>query len=183
MDKDVLWGLIRVFVPLSFLSIGGGPSILAEMEHQTVAVHGWLTQRDFVDLFAISRAAPGPGTLIVTLVGWKVAGWSGALAASLALYVPSSLVVLGATLVWRRYRAAPWRQTVEHGLAPIAIGLVFAGSYAILRATHGGTIAWITAAASAGILMMRRVNPLLLLAGAAAIHALIFPWIAGGTAG
>jgi chromate transporter len=179
MDEDVLWGLVRVFVPLSFLSIGGGPSILAEMEHQTVAVHGWLTQRDFVDLFAISRAAPGPGTLIVTLVGWKVAGWPGALVASLALYIPSSLVVLGATLLWRRYRAATWRQSIERGLAPIAIGLVFAGAYSILQATHGGAIAWITAAIAAAILAARQLHPLLLLGAVAAIYAVMAPLVAG----
>ncbi len=177
MDDEAIWGLVRVFVPLSFLSIGGGPSILAEMEHQTVAVHGWLTQRDFVDIFAISRAAPGPGTLIVTLIGWKVAGWLGALAASLALYIPSSLVVLGATLLWRRYREAVWRQRIARGLAPVAIGLIFAGAYAVLEAMHGGALAWLTAAAAAGLLLLRPLHPMLLLGGAAAIYGFIFPFM------
>ena len=179
MDDGVIWGLIRVFVPLSLLSIGGGPSILAEMEHQTVAVHGWLTQRDFVDLFAISRAAPGPGTLLVTLIGWKAGGWLGALAASLALYLPSSLIVVGATTVWRRYRHASWREKVERGLAPIAVGLVFAGAYSVIQATNGGALAWATAAVSAGLLLARRTHPLALLGGAAAVYAAIWAAVPG----
>ena len=64
-----LLGLAVVFAPLSLLSIGGGASLLAEIEHQSVAVHSWTTQREFADLFAISRAAPGPGTMLSTLIG------------------------------------------------------------------------------------------------------------------
>ena len=47
------------------------------MQHQTVTVHGWLTNGEFADLFAIARAAPGPSTLIVALIGWQVAGFLG----------------------------------------------------------------------------------------------------------
>ena len=89
MREDPLLGLILVFVPLSLLSIGGGPSILAGIEN-AVGARQWMSERDFLDLFAIARAAPGPGVLLVTLVGWKVAGISGAVVASLALFPPRS---------------------------------------------------------------------------------------------
>jgi len=80
-----LLALVVVFVPLSLLSIGGGASLLADMEHQSVTVHGWTTPREFADLFAISRVAPGPGTMLAALIGWKVAGWAGAVVATVAL--------------------------------------------------------------------------------------------------
>ena len=94
-DWRTLLALVLVFGPLSLFSIGGGASLLAEIEHQAVAVHHWTTQREFADLFAISRAAPGPGTMLSALIGWKVAGWAGALTATVALYLPSSLLVYG----------------------------------------------------------------------------------------
>ncbi len=80
-----------VFIPLSLLSIGGGPSILAGIQN-AVEARRWMSERDFIDLFAIARAAPGPGVLLATLVGWKVAGIPGALVASLALFVRSLLI-------------------------------------------------------------------------------------------
>jgi len=80
--------LIRVFVPLSLVSFGGARTIIPDIERQTVSVHGWLTHREFIEMFAISRAAPGPGVTLVTLIGWKADGWLGALVASLAIYVP-----------------------------------------------------------------------------------------------
>ncbi|HTY65049.1 MAG TPA: chromate transporter, partial [Alphaproteobacteria bacterium] len=104
MDEDTLWALVRVFVPISLVSFGGLLTTIAEIQHQTIAVHGWITDRDFIDIFAIARAAPGPGTLMVTLVGWHVAGWMGALVASLAFYVPTSIMVGAGAIVWRRYR-------------------------------------------------------------------------------
>jgi chromate transporter len=174
MDEEAVWGLVRIFVPLSLLSIGGAPSILAEMEHQTVDVYGWLTQRDFVDLFAISRAAPGPGTLLVTLIGWKVAGLLGAIAASVAFYLPTSLILYGVATVWRRYRSAPWREPVEHGLAPIAIGLIFAGAYAILQATPGGLLTFGTTAVAVALLLWKPINPIILLSGAALTYGSIY---------
>ena len=95
-DFRTLLALVLVFVPLSLLSIGGGASLLADMEYQSVTVHGWTTAREFADLFAISRAAPGPGTMLSTLIGWKAAGCAGAVTATVALYLPSSLLVYGA---------------------------------------------------------------------------------------
>ena len=94
MRENALWSLIVVFVPFSLVSIGGGPSIFAGIQHQSVEVYHWVTAREFVDLFAIARAAPGPGSMLVTLLGWKVAGWTGAIVATLALFVPSSLALL-----------------------------------------------------------------------------------------
>src|ERR671920_2282190 len=97
MRESVFWSLIVVFVPFSLVSIGGGPSIFASIQYQSVEIHRWVSAREFIDLFAIARAAPGPGTMLVTLLGWKVAGWTGALVATLALFVPSSLLCYGAT--------------------------------------------------------------------------------------
>ena len=91
MRDNPLLELVAVFVPLSLVSIGGGPSILAGIAHAVASRH-WMSEREFIDLFAISRAAPGPGVLLATLVGWKLAGLLGAAVASLALFLPSSLL-------------------------------------------------------------------------------------------
>jgi chromate transporter len=177
MADGVLIGLVQVFVPLSFLSIGGGGTILAEMAHQTVDVHHWLTRREFVDLFAITRAAPGPGILIVTLIGWKVAGWLGALVATLALFVPSSLLFCAVTLLWQRFSGSPWRDTIERGLAPIAVGLIFAGAYAVIEATQGGALAFATAGTAAALLLWRPIHPLILLCASALLYAFVLPLV------
>jgi chromate transporter len=169
----VLLSLILVFGPLSLFSIGGGASLLAEIEHQSVAIHHWTTHREFADLFAISRAAPGPGTMLSTLIGWKVAGWAGALTATVALYLPSSLLVFGVSRLWGRWRGSLWHGAIERGLAPIAAGLVLAGGLAVLQAA-GGAEVWAAAAVATGILVRwPRLNPLILFATSGVLFAII----------
>ncbi|MBV8738094.1 MAG: chromate transporter [Alphaproteobacteria bacterium] len=172
-DWRNLLALILVFGPLSLFSIGGGASLLAEIEHQSVAVHHWTTHREFADLFAISRAAPGPGTMLSTLIGWKVAGWTGALSATVALYLPSSLVAFGVSKMWGRWRGSPWHGAIERGLAPIAAGLVLAGGLAVLQAA-GGAAVWTAAAVSTAILLARpQLNPLILFGASGVLFALV----------
>lgn len=170
--SETVWTLVRVFVPLSLVSFGGARTILPDIEHQAIA-HHWLTHADFVEIFAIARAAPGPGTTMVTLVGWKAAGWLGALVASLAIYVPAGLMLLFVSVLWRRHQGSPWRRRLERAFAPISIGLILAGAAVVLNATGGGVLAYAVAAAAAVALRLRQVHPLILLCSGGAIFAFI----------
>ena len=164
MRDNPLAGLLLVFVPLSLLSIGGGPSILAGIQN-AVEARAWMSQRDFLDLFAIARAAPGPGVLLATLVGWKVAGPAGAVIASLALFVPSSILYYAIARQWHEHRGKSWHSALELGLAPVAAGLILAGSLVILRAGGGDYGLWaIAAAATAVLLSQPKLNALWVLA-------------------
>jgi chromate transporter len=169
VGADRLLAIVLVFAPISLVSLGGGPSVFAEMQRQSVEVHGWLSDERFLELFAVSRAAPGPGSLVAALVGWEAAGFLGALVAALALYLPSSLLLLVLGLWWRRGGDAPLRRAVERGLAPVAVGLIFAGVVTLARGDASGwlgiaTIAICTAA------LLRGASPYWVMLGAALAH-------------
>ena len=70
--------LCLLFGGASLMSIGGGNSVVPEIELQAVGTYHWLTRAQFADLFALAQAAPGPSILIVTLVGYSTAGVLGA---------------------------------------------------------------------------------------------------------
>ncbi len=158
MADNRLLGLALVFAPLSILSFGGGQAIVPEIQHQSVVVHGWLSDAQFTDLFAISRAAPGPSTLIAALIGWQVAGLLGAVLATLAIYVPSSVVVYAAASWWQRNEGSLVRRAIERGLAPVAVGLIFAGAVTVLRAAHADALALATTAVATAALYFTKVN-------------------------
>lgn len=172
MRDSPLLHLALVLVPLSLVSLGGGASILAPLHHQTVEVYQWLSQREFVDMFAISRAAPGPGALLVTLIGWKVASWPGALIATIAMFLPSSLLCYGAAHIWNRARGSRIHSALETGLAPVGTGLIIAGSIAVLRASETGPLGWMVAGAATLLLLWRSLHPLIVLAAGGALFAL-----------
>jgi chromate transporter len=175
MDNRFL-GLIIVFAPLSLLSFGGGQAIVADIQHQTVDIQHWLTDQEFTDMYAVSRASPGPSTLVAALIGWQVYGLLGAIIATLAIYIPSSIGVYFAINWWHRHEDSPWRKAIERGLGPIALGLIFAGVVAVLDAAHIAELpsadhpahidilGTVTTVVAATVLYATKVSPYLLVA-------------------
>ena len=131
----VLVSLLLIFSQLSLLAFGGGNTILPEMQRQVVEVHRWMSAADFSALFALSQAAPGPNLMVVTLVGWHVAGWQGALITSIAKFGPSSLLTAVALGLWERFKDRPWRGVIQAGIFPMTVGLVAASAALITEAS------------------------------------------------
>jgi chromate transporter len=172
MDSRLL-GLFLVFAPLSLMSFGGGQAIIADMQHQTVDVQHWMSARDFVDVFAISRAAPGPSTLIAALIGWHVAGLAGAVIGTIAIYLPSSLVVYAAVRWWHASKHSAWRGILQRALTPVAVGLVFAGALSVLEAAHADALQIVTTIASASLLLATRVSVYSVMGAAALLFGVL----------
>lgn len=179
MRDHPLIGLTVVLVPFSLLSVGGGPSIFAPLQREAVDVMQWVSAREFIDLFSIARVAPGPGAMLATLIGWKVAGWIGALVATLALFLPASLLCIFVARAYDRYRGQNWHTALERGLAPIAVGLVLAGAISIIKLSGNHPLVW-AIALGAGLLLTwrRKLHPFVVLfAGAALFVAAEFAGI------
>ena len=164
--------LALLFAELSLLAFGGGNSVLPEMQRRMVEVHGWMTAEQFSALFGLAQAAPGPNMMVVTLLGWRVAGFWGAVVATAAMFGPSSVVTGVALRVWERYRHAPWRRAVQAGLVPVTVGLVAAGA-ALIASTAAATpaLAAVTAVAAA-LSVATKLHPLWLLGAGAVFGAL-----------
>ncbi|MFF6009030.1 chromate transporter [Rahnella sp. R3(2024)] len=163
----VLFSLALLFTELSLLAFGGGNTILPEMQRAVVDVHHWMSAQEFSALFALAQAAPGPNMMIVPLIGWQVAGWSGLLVSSLAKFGPSSIVTLIVMGGWKRYKDRPWRQVIQRGLVPVTVGLVVSSGLLIAEASAtnalmGGIIVVCTLLA-----MNKRIHPLWVLAAGA----------------
>jgi chromate transporter len=166
-------GVLAVrFMLLSLLAVGGITSVLPEVHRVAVDVHGWMTDAQFTQTFAIAQAAPGPNMLIVALIGWHVAGLPGALVATAAMCAPSCTLNYAAAGVWDRFRGAAWRRAVETGLAPITIGLILATGWLVAGGAHRGWRAYGISAAVAAVVLGTRVNPVWLFAAAGALGLL-----------
>ena len=74
IDPMLLWTMLKQFLLLSLLSIGGANTTIPEFHRFLVLEHGWLSESRFVELYALSQAAPGPNMLFVALFGLQIAG-------------------------------------------------------------------------------------------------------------
>ena len=160
---QTLLQLAVLFGVLSVLAIGGGAGVIPDMQRASVDQYHWMTAKEFLDLFAISRAAPGPGSLIVVLIGMKAAGILGGVVSFVAMFAPSSLVVFLVARGWHRAAASAWRATVERALAPVAVGLTFASGLALMRGTEHGWAAWGVTVVSSALFALTEISPILLL--------------------
>jgi chromate transporter len=168
--SGALLALAGVFAGLSLMGVGGANALLPEMQRQVTA-HGWMGAEEFAALFALAQAAPGPNMLVVTLVGWRVAGLAGALAATAAFVLPAGLLTYIAARLWQRFRDAAWRARVQAGLTSVTVGLVLAAAVVLCGATARTWPTALIALASAAGLLGLRLHPLWLLAAGAGLGA------------
>ena len=153
------------FAVLSLIAVGGVTSILPEVHRVSVELHGWLTDAEFTQMFAIAQASPGPNMLIVALIGFHVAGLPGALVAAGAICLPSCTLAYLVERLWQRFRGTPLRRAVEAGLAPITVGLMLATGWLVARGAPGtGWVAYAITAVATVLVLATRMNPLWLLA-------------------
>lgn len=172
MINPLLAELTLQFLTLSLLSIGGANAIIPEMHLRAVEIEHWMTDADFSQMFALSQAAPGPNVLIVSLIGWKVAGVAGAVVSMLAMCGPSSVLTYQVARAWDRFRDAPLRRAIERGLAPVTVGLILASGYVLTRTADHSWPAYAITATTLLLAMTTRMHPLWVLAAAAGLGAL-----------
>ena len=178
-DWRNLLAVIGDFLSLSLFSLGGGNTLLSEYHLLAVDRYCWLTSRQFADLYALAEAAPGPSSMIVGLLGMGAAVKEGPLwglisgvAAEVAILLPSSLVMVAASLSWSRLRDSPWRVAFERGLGPITLGILFAVGLKILRISDHDAPAYAVSAVVCVLMLRTRLSPLWFMAAAGLLGAL-----------
>ena len=124
IDLKMIGTVFLVFARAGLLAFGGGPSMIPLIRVETIR-HGWLTDVEFVDALAMGNALPGPiATKLSGYVGYRVAGWPGALAAASGMAFPSLVLLLVVAGVLLRFKEAAWMQAVMQGLRPAAVALL-----------------------------------------------------------
>ncbi len=169
--NDPLLRLAVMFLQMSLLAFGGANTILPELQRQVVDVNHMMSPHTFAALFALGQAAPGPNMMVVSLIGWNVAGLSGALLTTVCIVAPSSILTFLVAHAWYRFRDAPWRRAIQKGLIPVTAGLLLSSAALLIKAT---TLDWslgLLTVAVTILLLTTKLHPMLLLGGAAALGA------------
>lgn len=160
---NVIIDILLRFGMLSLVAFGGAGAVLPELHRLAVGTRHWMDDATFAHLVAISQATPGPNAIIATLIGWHVAGLSGALAATTAMCGPSSLLIFIFMRFWEKIRGTRWRLIIQTGIAPLAIGLVLASGCIVTRGVDTGWGAYGLTAATVLVVLNSRLNPLWLI--------------------
>jgi chromate transporter len=155
------------FAILSLFAVGGANAAIPEMHRLAVEVMGWMSDRQFTDMFAIAQLTPGPNVIIVALIGFQAAGVAGALVAIGAMCGPTCVLAYWVGKTWDRFKEARWRIAIQEGMVPVALGMIGASAFVIAKASDTTWVMVALTVASAALVFWTRVNPLWLFAVAA----------------
>lgn len=122
---------------LAFAGIGttlfGGALVMVPLLEGLIVDHlGWLSHAGFGAGLAASQLTPGPILGIATFTGMQVAGWSGALAATLGIYTPTALIAVGVDQAAERLRASRRFQHAMAGVRCVVVGLIGGAAVSLL---------------------------------------------------
>jgi chromate transporter len=126
------------FLQVGFVFFGGGFVLVPILHQHLVAMHGWLSPREFLDGVAISNLTPGPIAVLATFAGYRLHGIAGALVATLALFLPALSLMSLLSHFYRRLKDLRVARNLLAGLTPVVVGLI-AGAAGMLApgVSHG----------------------------------------------
>ena len=159
------------FATTSLFAIGGANSAVPEMHRYAVDVQHWLTDQQFSETFALAQLTPGPNFIIVTLIGYHVAGVLGGLVATLAMSGPTCLFAYFVGRASDRFRGAAWHNALSRGLVPVTLGLLASSATVIATTSDYSWLALAITGATAVTAFFMRVHPLWAFAAAAVLGA------------
>lgn len=113
------------FVQVGLFCVGGGYASMPLIQAQVIDVHGWLSISEFIDIFAISQMTPGPiGINAATFVGMKVAGFLGAIVATLGFVTPTFILGIILAKLFFKYGNIGVIKGILNGLRPAVVALI-----------------------------------------------------------
>ena len=155
------------FAVISALAFGGGQAVLPLVEHTAVQDTGWVSSQDFSSALAFSYVTPGPVLILATFIGYRAAGFGGAVAATLGAFMIPWLLATAAAQILRRYVRHPVLAAFGRAAGAAVVGLLFFTALIIARES---VTAWPYAAIvliAFPFARLRRIHPFFVLAGGA----------------
>jgi len=164
-DRLALLGLF--FLKVGALLFGSGMVLFAFIQRDVVARYGWLSQQQLIDAIAVGQMTPGPVLSSATFIGYLVSGWPGALVATVAVFLPSFVIVVLMGPVIPRLRQSRIAQAFLKGVNAAVVALILVVSLALFRSAivDGWTV--IILAVGLVALLRFRVDTLWLVLGGA----------------
>jgi len=164
-------GLLMIRVDL--MAFGGGFASLPLLYHEVVQANGWMTGPTFMNGIVFGQVTPGPIVITATFIGYLLHGVLGALIATVCIFLPSFLLVVGLAPSFSRLAASPSFQKIIRGVLCSFVGLLISVTLRFAFQVQWDVI-HVLLAVGALVALLRKVDILwVVLAGAALSIALI----------
>jgi chromate transporter len=165
---SLTWAWLRI----GAVAFGGLGATLALLQRELVERRGWLRSADVTEALSYTKPLPGSTVVqVVTFLGWRLGGWSGAIAAMIAFLLPAFALMTVAAAAVLVLPNAPWVRGALTGLQVTVVGLLAAAMWQLARSEAGSAplMTVVVAVFAAGLF----VNAALVVAAAGAIGIVV----------
>ena len=122
------------FLKIGGFSFGGGYAMLPLIEKEIIDIHGWMTASEFIDILAVVEMTPGPIAInSATFIGYKVAGVWGSVVATLAVILPSIVIILIIAHFLSKFKDSLYVEWAFRGIRPVVLGLILSASIGVSK--------------------------------------------------
>lgn len=162
----MLWLLFKTFFMIGALSFGGGYAMLPPIQEEVVFKHAWLTAQQFTDILAVAEMTPGPVAInTATYVGYKIAGFTGSLIATLGVVLPSFILISTLAGIVIKNKKNPYFQGAFQGLRPVVVGLIIGAAILLGSDTISNLYSLMLTLLALGLIYYTKLHPILIILG------------------
>lgn len=171
----VLFQLFTTFFRIGAFSFGGGYAMLPLLEEAVIKSHNWMTKTEFIDIFAISEMTPGPIAVnSATFVGYRVAGILGSAVATLAVILPSFIIISLIFVFLNKFKNSPYVDWIFKGIRPMVLGLIASAGVTVAKTGLVDIKSLIVGAGIFYFVTFKKLNPIFGIITAGIIGFLFF---------
>jgi len=131
-----LFSIFWIHFKAGFTVFGTGLAVIPVLQHEVVDLFHWMSNAEFLDGIAFGQITPGPVTITSVFVGYKTAGFLGAVAGCVGMYSPGAILILFVMpYVFNRLKGHPFLAYFQQGAIPMVIGCIFGASLLLAKDT------------------------------------------------
>ncbi len=128
------------FSGMSLVMFGGGYVFIPMMQEVVVQQQQWMSAREFADAIALGQVTPGPIMISATFIGYRVASFLGAAIATVAIFLPSAVLMMVCAGLHQRVKESPIVKAAYKGIRPCIVGLIFSAAVALAQTADHGVV-------------------------------------------
>ena len=165
-----LFSIFWVFFRIGAFTFGGGYAMIPLIQKETVEKKKWITDDDILEIIAIAESTPGPIAInSSTFVGYRVAGFFGAMFGTFGMVLPSFVIILVISTVLREFQNIEAVQFAFNGIRAGVLALILKALWSMYRQAPKGVIAYIVMTAAFVVTAFFDINVLIVIIGCALI--------------
>ena len=162
-EKATFLKIFLIFAKIGAFTIGGGYAMIPLIQNEMVR-RGWLEEKEFPDLIALSQTAPGILAVNISIfVGYRLRGTMGSVVATLGSIFPSFLIILVIAMAFSGFQDDPIVQSIFKGIRPVVVALILVPMLQMAKKSNHNPISWAVTAVSLGLVAFLKVSPIYIL--------------------